>query len=204
MRSKHQPLLVLLLLSCISACTSQYRGRMVRVKTPITTQVERQAKVKTQHENPGLRENNQALIEVTANLETEEVIGLNTDDDAVPESEHASPFYTIPLRIAQKRLAPRDSVLSTAEKEDIDYRKGKYRQANKYALWALGSLLSTFLTSVFGLIGAIILSAMAVHIYFRYKNPGVTERYGLALAVLIFSIVLLLLLIGLIMLLIFF
>ncbi len=123
----------------------------MRVKTPVTAQVERQAKVKAQHENPGIRENNQAVIEITANLETEEVIGLNTDDDAVPESEHASPFYTIPLRIAQKRLAPRDSVLSTAEKEDIDYRKGKYRQANKYALWALGSLLSTFLTSVFGL-----------------------------------------------------
>ena len=78
-----------------------------------------------------------------------------------------------------------------------EFLKQKYERANKLSFWALGLLLISPFAAGLTLIAAIVVSAIAVKICFKYENPGVTERYTLALAVLVLSSVILLVVTGL-------
>jgi hypothetical protein len=77
----------------------------------------------------------------------------------------------------------------------VEFVKEQYKKASNYSIIALILLIITPFTLV-SVIGAIVLSILALRIYRRYKNPGVDERYVLAITVLILSILAVLLSLG--------
>jgi len=64
--------------------------------------------------------------------------------------------------------------------------KEEYEKAGKHSLYALICLLLMPFV-FFTLIGAFVWSIKAIKVYRRYKNPGVSERYILAMIVLVVS-----------------
>lgn len=197
-----KPIRILFLLWTVylTAC-SPYRGRMVRVQSDNPAKTQRKITVIENKEITQPIEINEPNKPThTATLTTERITLY-----AAPEEVAVH----LPYKMANTRVVQaepmQDSIAKAKEDDyDLEYRRRKYRQANNYAFWALGSLLSIVATTIFGVIAALIFSILAVRIYYKYKNPGVKERFVLALSMLIISVIIILLLIGLLVLFIYF
>ena len=119
-----------------------------------------------------------------------------------------------PLKVREVRQAIRQSVPGRAYLRiksdsvvqdsvsivDLDREEiiQKYERANGLSIASLILLLTSPFTFGLGFILSLIFAIIAIRIYFKYKNPGVKERYIMALSVLVGAFVLLGAFIGLI------
>ena len=190
---------IFLLLSVIVllASCSQYAHRTVRVK-------------KSKHtEDAGAKE--------SFTLKKDLGIASNTLEVAMQGEDLPKPFILHrikPLKVREVRQAIRQSVPSRAYLRiksdsvvhdsvsigDLDREEiiQKYERANGLSIAALILLLTSPFTFGLGFILSLVLAIIAIRIYFKYKNPGVKERYVMALSVLVGAFVLLGAFIGLI------
>ncbi len=129
-------------------------------------------------------------------------------------SEHFIPHRIKPLKVREVRQAIRQSVPGRAYLRiksdsvvqdsvsivDLDREEiiQKYERANGLSIASLILLLTSPFTFGLGFILSLTFAIIAICIYFKYKNPGVKERYIMALSVLVGAFVLLGAFIGLI------
>lgn len=84
--------------------------------------------------------------------------------------------------IVKDYFQPQDSVFK--ETESSEYVRTQYTKANRYSVIALvGFFLTPFW--LFPLLIGIFYAIRAVRIYRKYRNPGIKERYGMAMFVLV-------------------
>jgi hypothetical protein len=118
-----------------------------------------------------------------------------------------NPRRVKPLKVGEVRRAIKQSVIGRAylrirsdsvvndsvpvgdfDKEEIIQ---KYERANGLSIAALILLLTSPFTFGLGFLLSLVFAIIAIRIYFKYKNPGVKERYIMALSVLVGAFVLL-------------
>ena len=101
---------------------------------------------------------------------------------------------------AYLRIKPDSVVQDSVSIVDLDREEiiQKYERANGLSIASLILLLTSPFTFGLGFILSLIFAIIAIRIYFKYKNPGVKERYIMALSVLVGAFVLLGAFIGLI------
>jgi len=187
-------LILFVVVSALVSCRSQYGHRMVRVKTQPKshTQVVKRTERKQVQEAPSI-ENNE----------------ISSGDMSTAEPKvmaHSAPQRQVLPAISKKKLShfkariyknisePKDSISS--QEPSVEFVKRQYHKANNYSIIALVLFLITPFT-VISLAGAIVLAVLAIRIYRKYKNPGVKERYVMAVTVLALSLLAILLSAGL-------
>jgi len=187
--------IILLSLVLLSSCTSLYRGQMVRVRSSANEVVAKQVECSTRAVNEKAKAVSQELHgEELPNhiVLPEDNLSRNGSGSTVQGIKNSSRNPNKLLLASEDR-----SVLeSTIEPADTAFLKDRYRSANRMSVWSLVSLLSIPVTFVLGIIAALILALSAVRIYRRYKNPGVEEKYILAMSMLVLSVLSILLIIG--------
>lgn len=181
--SRYSVVLVTLLLAV--GCQSQYGRRMVRVKAqPKTTEVKRPVyKLNSSQEQVFILE--------------EQVTKVDPKSKGMQAKVFSKPQPHFKRQGKNKRVM-RSFVATymnaTTELQDSvvghdlskEFVKEKYRKANNYSIIAaILFLVTPFL--IISILGAIIMSILAIRIYREYKNPGVRERYVLAVTVLVLS-----------------
>ncbi|MFT4599770.1 MAG: hypothetical protein ACI8UQ_002106 [Bacteroidia bacterium] len=190
---------IFLLLSVIVllASCSQYAHRTVRVK-------------KSKHTEDAVAKQNFTLKKDLG-------IASNTLEVAMQGEDLPKPFIRHrikPLKVSEVRQAIRQSVPGRAYLRiksdsvvhdsvsigDLDREEiiQKYERANGLSIAALILLLTSPFTFGLGFLLSLVFAIIAIRIYFKYKNPGVKERYVMALSVIVGAFVLLGAFIGLI------
>lgn len=190
---------IFLLLSVIVllASCSQYAHRTVRVK-------------KSKHTED-------AVAKESFTLKMYLGIASNNVEVAMQGEVLPKPFIRHrikPLKVREVRQAIRQSVPGRAYLRiksdsvvqdsvsivDLDREEiiQKYERANGLSIASLILLLTSPFTFGLGFILSLTFAIIAICIYFKYKNPGVKERYIMALSVLVGAFVLLGAFIGLI------
>ena len=187
--------IILLYLVILSSCSSLYRGQMVRVRSSASEVAARQVGNSTKAANEKAKVVSQELHgEELSNhiISPEGSLSRNGSGSAVQDIKNSSRNPN-KLLLASEDLSDLESRIEPA---DTAFLKDRYRSANRMAVWSLVSLLSVPVTFVLGIIAALILALSAVRIYRRYKNPGVEEKYILAMSMLVLSVLSILLIIG--------
>lgn len=187
-RSKYSIVLITLLVSV--GCQSQYGSRLVRVK----------AQPKTVDVRKSLHKSNLSQEPIVV-LE-EQVATIEPKSRAVQATVFSKPQPHFKRQGKNKRVIssfvaaymdaatePQDSVVDDGVSKE--FIKERYRKANNYSIIAAILFVVTPLLLI-TIIGAIIMSILAIRIYREYKNPGVRERYVLAITILVLSLALIL------------
>lgn len=179
----------------ISSC-SQYAHRMVRVKKENNVV---RSEPKTDKKSS---DNSTPISSLEAQMQGEflvepPVVGTSVTKfkiSKVKEVLQESAVAKTLQRIKSNDIVQDTILLDDVEREEIVQ---KYERANGMTVAALILLLTSPLTFGIGIIGALVLSIIAIRIYFKYKNPGIRERYVLALSVLVGSFLVIALVTGL-------
>lgn len=182
----------------LASCQSSYRGRMIRVKKQNKQTAEYTAQTTNQPDNiEGISQWNESLPDKWAehvDAKTQQTLAKIEWIDRV-EAKHVSKIQE-DNNTTHHLSQPQDSIAKTTV-PDEEFIKEQYRKANRLSVIALILfLLSPFL--IVSIIASLVLAILAVRIYRKYKNPGVRERYGMAMTVLALSALLILLSLGLI------
>ncbi len=175
--------LLLSVLALLASC-SQYAHRTVRVK-------------KSKHSLD-------AVAKQSFTLNKNRVITGNTMEVMMQGEDLPGPLNPLrikPLKVSEARQAIKQSIIGRAylriksdsvvhdslQRGDLDREEiiQKYERANGLSVAALILLLTSPFTLGFGFLLSLIFAIFAIRIYFRYKNPGVKERYIMALSVLV-------------------
>jgi hypothetical protein len=183
---------IFLLLSVIAllASCSQYAHRTVRVNKSKHTVDAVAKQIFTLKED----------LKTTGNT-----VEVATQGEDLPNP--LNPRRVKPLKVGEVRRAIKQSVIGRAylrirsdsvvndsvpvgdfDKEEIIQ---KYERANGLSIAALILLLTSPFTFGLGFLLSLVFAIIAIRIYFKYKNPGVKERYIMALSVLVGAFVLL-------------
>jgi hypothetical protein len=184
--SKYSIVLITLLVSV--GCQSQYGSRLVRVK----------AQPKTVDVRKSLHKSNLSQEPIVV-LE-EQVATIEPKSRAVQATVFSKPHFKRQgknKRVISSFVAaymdaatePQDSVVDDGVSKE--FIKERYRKANNYSIIAAILFVVTPLLLI-TILGAIIMSILAIRVYREYKNPGVRERYVLAITILVLSLALIL------------
>lgn len=188
-------LILFVVLSALVSCRSQYDHRMVRVKTQPKshTQVVKRTERKQVQEAPSI-ENNEISSGDMSTAEPQIMAHSAPEQQVLPAISKKKKISHFKARIYKNISEPKDSIAS--QEPSVEFVKQQYRKANNYSIIALVLFLITPFT-VISLAGAIVLAVLAIRIYRKYKNPGVKERYVMAVTVLALSLLAILLSAGL-------
>jgi hypothetical protein len=190
---------IFLLLSVIAllASCSQYAHRTVRVN-------------KSKHTVDAVAKQSFTLKEDLKTTGNTVEVAMQGEDLPNP----LNPRRVKPLKVSEVGRAIKQSVIGRAYLRiksdsvvhdsvsigDLDREEiiQKYERANGLSIAALILLLTSPFTFGLGFLLSLVFAIIAIRIYFKYKNPGVKERYVMALSVLVGAFVLLGAFIGLI------
>jgi hypothetical protein len=188
---KTNTLLLFILTFTLASCTSLYRGRTVRVKKSATT-VESLSGTSTSSSKDASISDYALPTLSEDELEPMPIPGADT----LVSKKRV--FHNTIKKIEYIKSVIADDTSYTLygdslKTADLEEAKKKYKTANNMTIWAVACLLVSPFTFFFGLIAAVLLSFLAVRIYREYINPGVNERYGVALVTFIVSTLLVIL-----------
>ena len=181
--SKYSVVLVTLLLAV--GCQSQYGRRMVRVKaTPKSEDVKRSLyKPNSSQEQVFILEEQVATVDPKSKEVQHKGCNKPNNRRKLP-GKNKRIIRSFVATYMDAATEPQDSIVG----DDLskEFVKERYRKANNYSIIAaILFLVTPFL--IISVLGAIIMSILAIRIYREYKNPGVRERYVLAITILVLS-----------------
>jgi hypothetical protein len=187
---KSTKLFLLLSVIALLASCSQYAHRTVRVN-------------KSKHTVDAVAKQSFTLKEDLKTTGNTVEVAMQGEDLPNP----LNPRRVKPLKVSEVGRAIKQSVIGRAylrirsdsvvndsvpagdlDKEEITQ---KYERANGLSIAALILLLTSPFTFGLGFLLSLVFAIIAIRIYFKYKNPGVKERYVMALSVLVGAFVLL-------------
>ncbi len=181
---KFKQLVFIFLSFLLFSCQSNYRSRMIRVKS-------QPQQVSTLDVPQSDRNKSKVAVSVHQSVEENpvqpEVVLLPIEDKIAQKINKEKRIKSMAPRVIL--VEPRDSVPPIDWQNQ--YIKDQYRKANTNAWISFVLLVTTILTGI-GVFFALWASLKAIRIYRQYMNPGVPEYYGLALFVAILSSVIIL------------
>ncbi len=182
-----KPINIIVLLCSIIilvGCQSQYRGRMVRVKTQAKKENTIERKV-TRASSETVGVNSEHTLAMPQSIEEPKYTQVEPIQVPVTGQKSSENIKQIDAKWLEVIKEPKDTVIANEPSEE--FIKKEYKKANNMTFIALALLIVSPYTLLLSLIAVFILTLKAIKIYRKYENPGVRERYILAFTLLVLS-----------------